>query len=177
MTTKTTETLREAERRLRGEGHSRSTAAKLAADLIQKRKDDIAMSYQKAQEQIELLKNSRDRIFNNAKSKRGYMNDTERSLYDEHEKEIRKLELELPQEPLSRPGSHLAGGQRAITGHSVTPYKSFGDQLLAVGKPGLLRAGWIQGFMRSGPQRPVSMKQLQAKDLSSSSRISRRNSS
>jgi HK97 family phage major capsid protein len=96
------------------------------------------MGVQQAREQIELLEESRDRLFNNAVEKRGYMNGSEKELHAEMEQKIRELKFELPaNEPLSRPGSHLAGNQRAISGGNTRLFKSFGEQLQAIARAGM----------------------------------------
>ena len=97
------------------------------------------MSTQQTREQIELLEESRDRLLNNAQKKRGYMNGSEKELFDEMEKEIRKMKMELPaNSPLSRPLSQLPSydgkGSRTSTGG---PFKSFGEQMAAVMRAGL----------------------------------------
>jgi HK97 family phage major capsid protein len=130
-------TIRELEAAFRAKGFSRREAEEKAADLIKTRKEKIAMSRQKALEQIELLEESRDRLSASAQAKRGFMNGTEKEVYDEIEGKIRQLKMEMPNEPLSRPGSHLTSGPRAVGGGSSGPFRSIGEQYRAIRAAGI----------------------------------------
>jgi HK97 family phage major capsid protein len=126
-----TETLREAERRLRGEGHSRTAAAKLAADLQKQRQEKYAMSMQRIREQIVLLQEGQERL-----NKKGFMNETERELHGKMSEEIQRLRMELPvgggPVTLQGPGS----GSRALSGHNggTGGFENVGEILQALYK-------------------------------------------
>lgn len=126
----TAETLREAERRLRGEGHSRTAAAKLAADLQKQRLEKYAMSMQRTREQIEALTESMERL-----DQKGTLNGTQRELRAEIVAKIQELKMELPVSgplTLQGPGS----GTRALSGHGSGPFKSIGEQFRAIRQAG-----------------------------------------
>jgi HK97 family phage major capsid protein len=124
----TAETLREAERRLRGEGHSRTAAAKLAADLQKQRLEKYAMSMQRTREQIEALTESMERL-----DQKGTLNGTQRELRAEIVAKIQELKMELPVSgpmTLQGPGS----GTRALSGHNSSGFESVGEILQALYK-------------------------------------------
>ena len=91
-----TETLREAERRLRSEGHSRTAAAKLAADLLKKRKEKIAMKYSKIRNEIDILDHAIASIRSLAEREGRQMDADEADDVKKYEAKVGELRKELP---------------------------------------------------------------------------------
>ena len=96
MQNEITETLRETERRLRSEGHSRTAAAKLAADLIKTRKGNISMRYSKIRNEIGILENAIASIRSLAEREGRQLDADEREDVKNYEAKVGDLRMELP---------------------------------------------------------------------------------
>src|SRR3989304_1480623 len=119
MQNEITEPLRKAERRLRSEGHSRTAAAKLAADLIKKRKENITMKYSKIRNEIGILENAVASIRSLAAREGRQLDADETEDVKNYEAKAGDLRKELPQNaPLTLQGPGGDDG-RTIDGSIV----------------------------------------------------------
>src|SRR3989337_3059885 len=96
MQNEITETLRETERRLWSEGHSRTGAAKLAADLIKTRKGNISMRYSKIRNEIGILENAIASIRSLAEREGRQLDADEVEDVKKYEAKVGELRTELP---------------------------------------------------------------------------------
>src|SRR4030067_2508799 len=119
-----TETLRETERGLRGEGHSRPAAAKLAADVIKTRKENIAMRYSKIRNEIGILENAIASIRSLAEREGRQMDADEADDVKKYEAKVGELRKELPVGGPTPPQNGPLGGvdSRTIDSSAVRGY-------------------------------------------------------
>jgi HK97 family phage major capsid protein len=124
-----TETIREAERRLRSEGHSRTAAAKLAVDI---KKHEVEEMHSKDRKAISELAEKITDIEMRARRENRPLTAAEEAMCAEMDGCITSMKKEMHDPPMTV--GNFGGGQRAISGGNTGGFESVGEILQALYK-------------------------------------------